>query len=68
LKGVALAQSLYGDVAARVCVDIDILAPPANVVQAIDLLLASGYRSETNDPYFSKLALRHGRTSGHVPC
>jgi hypothetical protein len=68
LKGVALAQSLYGDVAARVCVDIDILVPPANVVQAIDLLLPSGYRSETNDPYSSKLTLRHGKMSGHLPC
>ncbi len=61
LKGVALAQSLYGDVAARVCVDIDILVPPANVDQAISLLLASGYRAEPNDPYLSKLAVRHGR-------
>jgi Uncharacterised nucleotidyltransferase len=61
LKGVALAQSLYGDTWARVCVDIDILVPPANVVQAIDLLLATGYRTEFSDPYFAKLALRHGR-------
>ncbi len=61
LKGVALAQSLYGEVAARVCVDIDILVPPANVDQTIALLLASGYRAEPNDPYLSKLALRHGR-------
>jgi Uncharacterised nucleotidyltransferase len=61
LKGVALAQSLFDDVAARVCGDIDILVPPANAAQAIDLLLASGYRTEVSDPYFSKLALRHGR-------
>jgi hypothetical protein len=61
LKGVALAQSLYDDVAARVCGDIDILVPPASVAQAIDLLLNSGYRTEASDPYLSKLALRHGR-------
>jgi hypothetical protein len=61
LKGVALAQSLYGDAAARVCVDIDILVPPANVDQAIDLILASGYRTESSDPFFSTLTLRHGR-------
>jgi len=60
LKGVTLAQSLYGDVGTRVCSDIDILVPPANVAQAIDLILASGYGTEC-DPYFSKLALRHGR-------
>ncbi len=61
LKGVALAKSLYGDVAARVCIDIDLLVPPASVNQTIALLLASGYRAEPNDPYLSKLALRHGR-------
>jgi hypothetical protein len=61
LKGVALAQSLYGDVAARVCADIDILVPPADVEQTIALLLASGYLAEPNHPYLSKLALRHGR-------
>jgi hypothetical protein len=61
LKGVALAQSLYGDVAARVCVDIDILLPPANVARAMELILASGYRTESSDPFFAKLVLRHGR-------
>lgn len=29
--------------------------------QAIDLILASGYRVESSDPYFSQLLLRHGR-------
>ena len=61
LKGVPLAQSLFGDPAARVCGDIDILVPPADVLRAIDLILASGYRDEISHPYFSKLALRHGR-------
>lgn len=61
LKGVSLAQSLYGDPAARVCGDIDILVPPGDVIRAIDLILASGYHVEVNHPYFSKLALRHGR-------
>ncbi|MGA9813198.1 MAG: nucleotidyltransferase family protein [Terriglobales bacterium] len=61
LKGVPLALSLFGDPAARVCGDIDILVPPADVTRAIDLILASGYRAEIDHPYFSKLALRHGR-------
>jgi hypothetical protein len=61
LKGVSLAQSLYGNPAARVCGDIDILVPPGDAMRAIDLILASGYRAEINHPYFSKLALRHGR-------
>ena len=61
LKGVALAQSLYGDTAARVCADIDLLVPPASLAQAIELILAAGYRNQVSDPYFSKLVLRHGR-------
>ncbi len=61
LKGVTLAQSLYGDPAARVCSDIDILVPPTKVAQAIDLILASGYRSDFNDSFFLKVVQRHGR-------
>jgi hypothetical protein len=61
LKGVALAQALYGDTAARVSVDLDILVPPANVAKAIEVILASGYRAGSSDPYISKLLLRHGR-------
>ena len=42
LKGVTLAQSLYGDAAARVCSDIDILVPASQVVRARRLILAHG--------------------------
>ena len=61
LKGVPLALSLFGDPAARVCGDIDILVPPGDATRALELILASGYRAEIDHPYFSKLALRHGR-------
>ena len=61
LKGVTLAQSLYGDPAARVCSDIDILVPPAKVTQAMNLIPASGYRSDFNDSFFLKVVRRHGR-------
>jgi hypothetical protein len=61
LKGITLAESLYGDAALRVCADIDILVPPDNVTQALDLILASGYRDELSDPFFSRVILRHGR-------
>ena len=64
LKGVALALSLYGDTAARVCSDIDILVPPEDVVRTIDLLLEAGYRTDFDDPFFSGLELRHGRHYG----
>lgn len=61
LKGVTLAQSLYGDPAARVCSDIDILVPPEKVAQAMDLIPAAGYRSDFNDCFFSQVVRRHGR-------
>jgi len=61
LKGVALAESLYGDPAARVCADIDLLIRPTNLNQTLDLMLTSGYRDDFRDRFFSKLTLRHGR-------
>jgi Uncharacterised nucleotidyltransferase len=45
LKGVALAESLYGDVTLRVCSDMDILVPRHAVGHALELLQADGYRS-----------------------
>ena len=61
LKGVTLAQSLYGDVSLRVCADIDILVPADQVAHALELILARGYRSDFRDPFFAKLVLEHGR-------
>ncbi len=43
LKGVTLAESLYGDRTLRVCADLDILVPPEAVARAFDLLLGAGY-------------------------
>ena len=43
LKGVALAESLYGDISSRVCGDIDILVPRQQVCQAFRLLPAEGF-------------------------
>jgi hypothetical protein len=43
LKGVALAESLYGDVGLRVCSDVDILVPRRAVAQAFRLLIADNY-------------------------
>lgn len=61
LKGVALAESLYGDQDARVCTDIDLLVPPAHCHRAIEVILAAGYPDVYRDAFFRKLALRHGR-------
>ena len=44
LKGVALAESLYGDVSLRVCSDVDVLVPGHAVGHAIELLHADGFR------------------------
>jgi hypothetical protein len=44
LKGVALAESLYGEMSLRVCSDVDILVPRHAVGHAVELLQADGFR------------------------
>jgi hypothetical protein len=61
LKGVTLAQSLYGDTAFRICSDIDILVPPNTVPEALGLIRASGYRDDFREPFFCDLVMRYGR-------
>ncbi len=43
LKGVTLAESLYGDRTLRVCADLDVLVPRETVARAFELLLGAGY-------------------------
>jgi hypothetical protein len=50
LKGVTLAESLYGDPAYRVCTDLDILVPADQAARARRLLLANGYTEEFPHP------------------
>lgn len=45
LKGVALAESLYGEVTLRACSDVDVLVPGYAVGRALDRLWADGFRS-----------------------
>ena len=54
LKGVALAESLYGDPRLRMCSDLDVLVPRHMVREAFRLLLADGY--ERANPYPVALA------------
>jgi hypothetical protein len=61
LKGVTLAESLYGDVSLRLCTDIDVLVQRRMVTQAFQLLLASGYRAEFAERFFVDF-LRHSNT------
>ncbi len=58
LKGVALAQLLFGDPAARVCSDIDILVPAAEVVRARRVILTNGYSSQFTEEFFARHQLR----------
>jgi hypothetical protein len=54
LKGVALAESLYGDASLRMCSDLDVLVPRRAVGDAFKLLLVNGY--ERADRYPVELA------------
>ncbi len=45
LKGMALAESLYGDLTLRISADIDILVPRTMVGRAIDVISTMGYRT-----------------------
>jgi hypothetical protein len=58
LKGVTLAQSLFGDPAARVCADIDILVPPGEAVRARGFILRNGYSSQFTKEFFVNHQLR----------
>ena len=64
LKGVTLAESLYGDAALRVCYDLDILVPPSEVLRARRLLLAQGYTSPFTEEFFVN---HQFRTSADCP-
>ena len=62
LKGVALAESLYGDPALRVSDDIDALVRPGHTVEAFRILASSGYQSDlTRQPHLLELNVRYGK-------
>ncbi len=54
LKGVTLAESLYGDLGARVCADIDILVPANDAVRARRIILMNGYSSQFTEQFFAR--------------
>jgi hypothetical protein len=70
LKGVALAESLYGDMSLRTCSDLDVLVPRGAVVQVFEVLRAEGYdqadrcRVEHSDVEF---LVRSSMEYGFVP-
>jgi hypothetical protein len=60
LKGVTLAESLYGDSAFRVCSDIDILVPRSEALTTHRLLIGQGYTSPFGEDFFANHQLRAG--------
>jgi hypothetical protein len=63
MKGVTLAETLYGDPGLRDCSDIDVLVPRTAARDALRVLRESGYRSEFDEPFFETFLLR-----GHIEC
>jgi hypothetical protein len=61
LKGIALAESLYGDLALRVCSDLDVLVPPRHAIDAFHIIVAAGYKPEFTQPRLLDLEVRYGR-------
>jgi Uncharacterised nucleotidyltransferase len=61
LKGVCLAETLYGDPATRVCADIDLLVTPAKLGRSVEVIRAAGYSDVFDEGFFRKIDLRHGR-------
>jgi len=63
LKGIALAESLYGDLALRTCADLDVLVPARDFTKAFNLILSSGYEPEFNAVSMLSLVARFGKDS-----
>jgi hypothetical protein len=62
LKGIPLAESLYGDAALRVSDDIDLLVPLGSAIEAFRILVSSGYQSEfASQPRLLELNVRYGK-------
>lgn len=61
MKGVLLADTLYGDPSLRDCSDMDVLVPRDRAREALRLLRAQGYASEFSEHFFEALLLR-----GHI--
>jgi hypothetical protein len=61
IKGIPLAECLYGDPALRVCADIDIYVPSARFPEAFNILLSAGYQAGVATPQLVRLLARYGK-------
>ncbi|OFV95371.1 MAG: hypothetical protein A3H28_02200 [Acidobacteria bacterium RIFCSPLOWO2_02_FULL_61_28] len=59
LKGLLLAELLYGDITLRVCGDMDILVPRRSVLRAFDLLVTRGYVAQSPRWFLAERRLRN---------
>ena len=64
LKGIPLAERLYGDTALRVCSDIDLLVPLGHFAAAFQSLASAGYEAEFSLPKLVCLTARYGKDAG----
>jgi hypothetical protein len=64
IKGPAWAQSLYGDIAMRVCADLDVLVPYDQVLAAREVVLANGYSDAAG--YNLDIVRWHKEGWGHI--
>lgn len=61
LKGVALAEAVYGDAALRICADLDVLIRPEHLAKALPILRSLGYSDRLREPSFVRLLARYGK-------
>lgn len=59
LKGLPLAERIYGDRSFRACADIDILVPRPELTAAYDLLAARGYAAQYSRDFLSDRITRN---------
>ena len=60
VKGLVLAEGLYGDIAARPCADLDVLVRPTDLDAAGEALRAIGFRQRATPGYKALVHPFHG--------
>jgi Uncharacterised nucleotidyltransferase len=69
IKGTTLADRVYGDTGLRPTMDVDVLVPPAQVGEAVEVLRALGYAAPEDPPWTGGLPELHYtfESGGAVP-
>jgi hypothetical protein len=61
LKGVVLAEALYGDTALRICADLDVLIQPKDFESCLQALRSEGYSDRLREPLLARLLANYGK-------